>query len=162
MKKICYVPEMICLLMLLVLIVVFVNSSRKSTVYRDLEVIMINKEKMIQYYEEFKKENPSIPVQAFPAKRTFEDINITGIPGDDEVKLAYSQIRIREMLQQKNIEIAIRYKFGDGAKFGAFVKALDIINIEKVTHYLVESDNIAVYYIPPDTTRYETVPMLSL
>lgn len=78
------------LLILQILLVIYANIiSRKARVCNVLPVIMRNKE--------FKKKYPACE---YPTNRRNKDIDITGVPGSDQIKLAYSQIRIREILQQ--------------------------------------------------------------
>ena len=147
-KKICYIPGAISLLILPILFVAYVDIGRRARTYYVLPVVMRN--------EVLEKKNPAIFFGEYPNnKRNYEDINITGVSGSDQVKLAYSQIRIREVLQQNNLVQGIHYHFGDSSNYGAFVKALNILQIENAQRYVVEDNNIWFYDVPPDTARHD-------
>ncbi|WP_143087862.1 hypothetical protein [Chitinophaga sp. YR627] len=146
-KKIYYVPGVISLLVLPVLFVVYASVAQRPGSYHVLPVIIRNK----QLEEKF----PEIYKWVAPInERSYEDINITGYQDADQVKLAYAQIRIREILRQNNFAQGIHYHFGDSSNYGAFVKALDILATEEAQLYMVEDNNIWFYHVPPDTTEY--------
>lgn len=146
-KKIYYIPGAISLLILPILFVVCVNINRKAPFYHVLEVVIRN--------EAFEKKYPELFAADYPNNgRNYEAINITGVLATDKVKLAYSQIKVREILQQKNLVQGVHFHFGDSSNYWAFVKVLDILKSEKAG-FAVDGNNIWFYYRPRDTMRYD-------
>ncbi len=147
--KIYYVPGLLSLLLLPVLFIGFLKWSGKGKVYYVMPLISVNKE--------YAKKHPFLFPEGYPPKRKYEDINITGVAALDEIKLTYSQIRVREMLQQNNASQGIHYHFGDSATYGSFIKALNILHIEMAEQYLVDENDIWFLNVPRDTTPYKGI-----
>lgn len=146
-KKIYYVPGVISLLVLPVLFVLCVSMAQKPRSYHVLQVLIPNRQLEKEFPETYRW---ICPVD----ERSYEDINITGQRNADQVKQAYAQIRVREILHQDDFVRGIHYHFGDSSNYGAFIKAIDILSTEKAQLYVIEGNNIWFYHAPPDTTEY--------
>jgi hypothetical protein len=146
-KKIYYVPGVISLLVLPVLFVVCVSIAQKPKGYHTLPLFMLGKQLQQEYSMVFEG-------RSAVNRSVYEDIHLTGNRATDQIKLAYAQVRIREILRQNNFREGVLYRFSDSANYGAFVKAIDILTTEKEPYYLLEDNNIWFHDVPPDTIGY--------
>ncbi|MDJ1484133.1 hypothetical protein QNI16_26785 [Cytophagaceae bacterium YF14B1] len=113
------------------------------------------------YYAQKKRESqrviliswwkPDFIFNPFQLKRNYTHITLTGDNETDKIKLDYSQIRIREIVQSKDSSNGVLFHFSDTAKYWTFVRALDICKIENISDYAPYKNDLCIYYIPPDT-----------
>jgi hypothetical protein len=69
-------------------------------------------------------------------KRTYLTITFNESLTENNIKLAYAQIRIREILSNNDSINGIHFHFTEQAEYGTFVKLLDILywNEQKVMY----------------------------
>jgi hypothetical protein len=139
-----YIPGIISLTVLPFLFYYFGNNCLDS----------INKGviQLFWYDPELPKKFPEMFSGQYPPERSYVDISLTGNNNDDSIKLAFSQVRLREILSQQDSINGIHYQFGDSAQYWSFIKALDICYIEQAETFIPYENSLWVYHIPPDTT----------
>lgn len=77
-------------------------------------------------------------------------------PKDNKIKLAYGQIRIREILASNDGINGVHFKLSDSTSYGDFVKAIDILQYEGAKRYMAYENDIWFLHEPPDTSA-ETI-----
>lgn len=88
----------------------------------------------------------------FPPKRNYLDIVFSGNQKDDNIKLEFAQIRIKEILKTRDTVNGIHFLFTDSANYGTFVETLDRLQIEGAKTYMPLENNLWFYHIQPATT----------
>lgn len=69
------------------------------------------------------------------------DITLTGNDKDDKVKLAYTQLQVRQLIASKDTTLGIHIHFSDSSKYWTVIEAFDLCRIENVKAYaLYEND----------------------
>ncbi|MDJ1500062.1 hypothetical protein [Xanthocytophaga agilis] len=142
-KRIYYVPGLISLLVLPFLLGKIYFHEKEKQNQRVMNIFWWNPELYVKY--------PGFIFNPFKIKRNYTHITLTGDYEIDKVKLDYSQIRIREIVQSKDSINGVFFHFSDTAKYWTFVRALDICKIENISDYAPYKNDLCVYYIPPDT-----------
>ncbi|WP_121357773.1 hypothetical protein [Flavisolibacter nicotianae] len=92
-------------------------------------------------------------VEKFPPKRNFLTIAFTGNPSDDRTKLAYSEIRIKEILNGGDTLNGIHFLFGDSSSYGTMVGAFDNLQASGAKRYVAGEKDIWFWHVPPDTVK---------
>jgi hypothetical protein len=88
----------------------------------------------------------------FPPLRNYADIVFTGNQHDDNTKLEFAQIRIREILKAGDTLNGIHFLFSDNSNYGTFVETLDRLQIEGAKYYIPLGNNLWFFHFQPDTT----------
>jgi len=144
-KKIYYSPGLISLL---ILPFVFISQSYKQMQRNTFGVIPIyfaDTELYKTYPESFTRFKGS-----YPPKRSYTEITFTGNDVYNQTKLAFAQIRIREILAQNDSINGLHFMFGDSSTYGIFVKTIDILRKEGAESYMALDNNLWFYHFPPD------------
>lgn len=148
-KRIYFIPGIISLTILPFL---FIRFASKELRVRSIGVITLFSadtnlpKKYPEAFEEYKG--------AFPPKRNYTDIILTGNAEDDSVKLGFAQIRIREILSANDSINALHFQFNDNSQYWTFVKAVDILRNEGAKTYMYLDKDVWFYHFPPDTTAF--------
>ena len=145
-EKINYIPGIISLFILPFLFIHYANKEIKRKSLFVMPVLFADKSLPEKY--------PGIYKLPFPPKRNYMSINFTGDKMDDRIKLAFSQIRIREILSMNDSTSGLQFHFGDNSQYETFVKAIDILRIENAQFYVPLEKDIWFYHIPPDRTTF--------
>ncbi len=74
----------------------------------------------------------------------FMRITLTGAK-EDEIKLAFAQVAIRELMQSEDSTMGIEFTFGKNVKYELLVKLIDICNNEGIFSYLNHEDKFWVF-----------------
>lgn len=82
------------------------------------------------------------------ANTRFNRITLNGSK-DDEIKLSYSQVAIRELIHSDNYKMGFEFTFEETASYSSLVKLIDICEIEGATRYLNHEDNFYVFNSKP-------------
>jgi hypothetical protein len=89
-------------------------------------------------------------------KRTYLTITFNESLTENSIKLAYAQLRIREILSNNDSINGIHFYFTDQAEYGTFVKLLDILILERAKHYVPNGNNLCFFY-KPSSTHFDEV-----
>jgi hypothetical protein len=146
-KKIYYVPGIISLTLIPIAFCWFAEVEIRQSTIRTIPIVwadtaFMNKEDVV-----FSSFNGH-----FPPIRNYTDIVITGNQLDDETKLAFAQIRIREILNAGDSVNGLHFIFGDNAKYGSFVGAVDKLRVEGAKTYMPMDNHLWFYHFPPNPT----------
>ena len=79
------------------------------------------------------------PVDNPVPKRDYTEISFNGNESNDKIKLAFSQVCIKEIVSDNDTLRGLRFQFSDSSTFGTFFSLLTIIR-----------ENGARYYLPMD------------
>jgi hypothetical protein len=93
------------------------------------------------------------PTPNFPPKRNFMDIEFNGNQSNDRTKLAFSKIRIKEILNSGDTIHGIHFLFGDSCAYGTMVMAYDNMQMPGTKRYVLGEKDIWFWHIPPDTVK---------
>ena len=127
-RRLFYVPGLISLSLFLPLTLSHLEQSNASRKSHALEV---------NWYSPEHAGPNDLP---FPPVRQYHELTMTGCK-DDNTKLAFAQIAIREMLSMNDTVNGLKIHFTDTARYESFVQALDICNREDALTYApYESD----------------------
>lgn len=89
--------------------------------------------------------------QSILSKRKYFQINLDGKnDADDQIRLDFARLQIREMLKAKSFTDGVDFHFGVKAKYWTFVKALDICQVENVPSFLPYKDDLYAIYTKPE------------
>jgi hypothetical protein len=143
-KKIYYIPGIISLTLLTMAFFFFAKREiRQSNIWAIpivwADTTFMNKQDIV--FSKFKGN--------FPPKRNYTDIVITG-SGDDEIKQAYFQMKIREILKVNDTLSGLHFIFEDNATYGSFVQTVDILRIEGAKTYMPLENNLWFYHFQVD------------
>lgn len=132
----------------------------KHTIYRPglislciffpISMLMLDKNKAFkkQYILEVCWYDPhhNIPCNLLlPPARDYLTINLTGSQENDKLKLDFAELIIKENLDDGNIMKGVRLHFADKAKYGSFVRALEICNKETRLKFVPYKSNIWIF-----------------
>ncbi len=96
--------------------------------------------------------NPPIP-----KNRNFTTFNLSGNERDDNLKLDFAQLAVRELIQNPDTINAVRIHFADSSKYESFIRALTICQKEKVRFYIAYQSDLWIYgqifEPPPENNR---------
>lgn len=149
--KIFYIPGIISLIFIAIIFYYFGNKYKKSIDLRVMEIVWFEPELLERYPHWFTK--------PFPPKRNYLKINLTGENRNDKTKLDFSQIHIRELIAKNDSLNGIQFHFADSSKYWTFIRAMDILEIEKAKNYVTFENDLFFFIIPPDT-NYEKLPLM--
>ena len=74
----------------------------------------------------------------------FLQITLTGAK-EDEVKLDFARIAIRELMQNEDSTMGIAFTFGKEAKYESLIRIIDMCNDENVRSYVNHEDKFWVF-----------------
>lgn len=83
------------------------------------------------------------PIYRTP-NRMYIDINLTGNTEEDNIKLNFAQLEIRNIKATHNTIKGIHFHFSSEAKYSSFVRAINICKIENANQYIASRNNIWV------------------
>ncbi|HXB44848.1 MAG TPA: hypothetical protein VNV85_12355 [Puia sp.] len=89
----------------------------------------------------------------FPPRRNYIEINLTGQPQDDTLKLHYSQTQIREILSKNDTTQGVHFKFNDSSEYWTFVAAIDLLRFEGAKSYTHIDKDLWFYNFSSDSAR---------
>jgi hypothetical protein len=118
----------------------FLQEERASRDFRVLEIVS-------RRAADIMKDTLTYHFPTFPPARDYLTFELTGDTKTDKIKLDYARLRIREIEQTEDQIHGVNFHFGDSAKYGSLVKALDILFSENaLTSIHAERD---IWYIGP-------------
>jgi hypothetical protein len=143
-KKLYYTPGMICLLILPFL---FIN---KAEVYQK----QINQSAITLFWPNnyWYKESMKIIKGTTKHKRKYVEIDLTESFEDNEIKLSYAQLRVREILVANDGVNGVHFKLSYSTPYGTFIRAIDILRTEGAKRYMAYDNDIWFLHEPPDTS----------
>lgn len=139
-KKIFYVPGIISLIILPIVFIYFAKTKIKEKDMRVISLFWADTNFMKAHSSLFFKSNK----QSDPI-REYTNIVFTGNSIDDNIKLAFAQIRIKEILTKNDTTSGLHFIFNDSSNYGTFVKAIDILQSNEENYYVPCSNNIWFY-----------------
>ncbi|HHT9079622.1 TPA: hypothetical protein ACT5CJ_002412 [Flavobacterium psychrophilum] len=74
--------------------------------------------------------------------KKYTTVTLTGKTNSDEIKLNIAQKNIRKLILSKDSINGIRFHFNKKSEYWAFVKVLDILQVEKAKFYVPYKDDI--------------------
>lgn len=149
LQKIYYKPGIISLFLLPFIFIYLANNEikRKTCVVLPLVLADTNYLKTIKALEYY--------YNSFPPKRNYVDISFTGDNNSDKIKIDFAQIKIREILEEKDYINGIHFKFTDNCTYGTFVNTINILKKDSAKTYMALEKDIWFYQLQPDTTYKE-------
>jgi hypothetical protein len=150
-KKIYYIPGLISLIGLPVLCCIYFFQNYKQD--RVLTVTFASK------YDQKKTEAyPHVFDTTFlsqpPSRRKYIDITLNGNKFDDEAKINFFRVRAREIVRNRDTDNGAHLIFGDGSKYGSFVKILNYFRIDSIPNYAPFENHLWVLYTQGSEIRY--------
>jgi hypothetical protein len=139
-RKVSFTIDIIILLFLLFLVCLVFSYSRQR---QNLGILVSNWPDPNRY-----KKNPEIWGD-LPPKRNYVDIILTGNNSEDELKLNFSQLKMREILLAKDSSAGIHFKFDSNSEYWTFIKALRICKLEKALNYIPHNNHFWFFYRSP-------------
>lgn len=126
------------LLSLALLPLLFMWTLNSYHVFDDLRVLEIT------WPQRFEDIHSSIyPIYKTP-DRVYIDINLTGDAEEDNIKLDFAQLEIRNMIATHDTIKGVHFHFNNEAKYRSFVRAIDICKMENANRYIANRNNIWV------------------
>ena len=147
-KKIFYVPGIISLTIIPFVFTHFAQNAIKVRATTSLTIFMADTSLFSKFPELFVRFDGHIP-----PSRNYIDIIITGSNPDDEIKLDFARVRVREMISQNDLLNGIHFKLKNTSRFGAYVRAIDILKSEGGKTYMPLNDDIWFYNLRPDSKQ---------
>lgn len=144
-KKIYYTPGLISLVFLPLLILWHLN---KEGVFNRFSVIEINiwsPDWEIPHYSE--------PLQDGHPKRNYTQIRMTGHEQEDNIKLSFAQLSMRELKLSEDVTEGIHIHFGDSSKYWALVKAIDICTFEQIKSWTLYKNELWIFNLKKDPSK---------
>jgi hypothetical protein len=141
-KKLYYIPGTISLISLPLLFYFYNIQYHEELVQTAIPIIVWNK----NWTEKF----PNLFSGNYPPKRNYQDIYLTGDDKTDNIKLAFSELRVREIIQQNDGANGVHYYFGEATTYASFIKVLDILRTEKAKKYMIYDNDIWLLHDPPE------------
>ena len=139
-RKLPYPTGMLSLALLPLLCIAYMYTHHVFDDPRMMEITWWNKD-----WYTYRLQKP--PFDIHP-EREFVEINLTGNKAEDEAKLAFAQLAIRELVSTNDTTTGVHFKFEDHAKYSGFVRALNILTIEKASTYAPYKNHIWVFNYP--------------
>jgi hypothetical protein len=142
-RRLYYVPGMISLIVLPIICYCYLIPFKKEE--RVIEVVFAekyrpeNKNSLIRFDTSFLS-HPKY-------RRHYLDIKLTGNPTDDKIKLDFFQLRIHDMIKEKDTVNGVHLIFVDSVKYGSFVKSLNICLIEGLLRYALFENNLWALHV---------------
>lgn len=157
LRKIRYVPGMISMVLLPTL---FIHFASKEIRRRSPQCIKI-------YWADtvVMKANPSAFHQFqghFPPIRNYKEIRLTGNPEANRTMMDFAQRSVRELLENADTINGIHFELDENASFGDFIRVVDMLKTEGAKTYMPLNEHLWFYIFPPDTTRSQTMPLITL
>ncbi len=81
-----------------------------------------------------------------PPRRQYLHITLTGKEGSDNVRIAFGELYIREVYANRDTLHGVDFHFSEHSKYAAFVRVLDMANINDIRYYMASDDGIKMYY----------------
>ena len=144
-KKIYYIPGIISLIILPFVFCFFA----KQKIQHLPHVIHLNLPDTLEW-----KKYPSRYRYVNIPRRNYLDIVLTGNQQNDNIKLQFAQIRIREILKENDTLNGVHFLFQDNATYGTFIGALDKLQIEDADRYWLIGNSIWFW----DVAHVESLP----
>jgi hypothetical protein len=144
-KKIYYIPGIISLIILPTAFLYFAEIEIRRSNIRTIPIVWADTAFLNKEDDAFGSFNGH-----FPPTRNYTDIVITGKQLDDETKLAFAQIRIREILKAGDTVNGLHFLFDDNAKYRSFVAAVDNLRFEGAKTYMPLDNHLWFYHFSPN------------
>lgn len=84
----------------------------------------------------------------FPPQRNYTDIVLDNKQDNNAVKLAFSQIRIQEIIAQNDSLHGVHYHFTDSSTLGNFTQVLALLKQERAKRYIIDGSDIWFMHMP--------------
>ena len=150
--KIYYRPGLISLITVPFLFYYF-GSARLRTINKNVLVVNWYDK---GYWDTMMKKYPFIHF-VVPKRNTLE-LNLTGNVNEDEIKLKFGELYIKEIISNRDTIHAINFHLGGKCKYSTLVRILDICNINEVNYFVPSDSGILMYYVsPPKATHKNDV-----
>ena len=146
-KKVYYIPGIISLIVLPFIFIHFANKELKATAPIILPIYLADINLPKKFPKVFKRFG-----RHFPPSRNYVDIYFTGDNEHDKTKLAFAQLRIKEILSRNDSIRGVHFKFGNNSQYWTFVKAINILRYEGAKSYMPLDNDLWFYNFPPDTS----------
>lgn len=141
-RKLYYVPGMISLILLPILCYNYLRQFKKDE--RCKEVVFCSR--YSPQYKGMMRFDTSF-LSRPKTKRAWQIVELNGIETEDDSKLAMFRLRVREMIKQKDSIHGIHLLFLENAKYGSFIKSLDICEQEGLLIYAAFENNLWALYL---------------
>lgn len=93
-------------------------------------------------------------------KRNYIEIDLTGNENDDNIRLNFAELEIRQFVKIQDTINGIRFHFDDTAKYWTLIRAIDICNSEGANIYNFYGNDMWVFNLPkPKQTGIAIEPM---
>lgn len=145
LHKIYYKPGIISLVILPFVFIYLASNEikRKTSFVLPLVLADTNYLKTIKAFKDY--------YNSFPPKRNYVDISFTGDINSDQIKIAFAQIKIREILKEKDYKNGIHFIFTDNCTYGTFVNTINILKKDSAKTYMALEKDVWFYQLQPDT-----------
>ena len=84
----------------------------------------------------------------FPPIRNYDNITLTGNVQDDQIKLAFAEIRIRDILSENDTTCGVHFRFSSTSQFWSFLAAIEILKLEGAKTYAPTDSDLWFYILP--------------
>jgi hypothetical protein len=129
-KKKYYTPGLISSAILSVVFYMVIMSATKPSGVRCIRVFFPDTAYL-------RRQNASTGIkEEIPPKRNYTDIMFTGTLETDKIKLAFAQVRIREIIKTNDTLNGVHFLFSDSANYGTFVVVINMLNNENAKRWL--------------------------
>lgn len=145
-KKIFYVPGIISLAIIPLIFSHYAQNAIQVRSITTLPIFMADTSLFSKFPELFARFDGHIP-----PRRNYLDIIITGSNPNDEIKLDFVRVRVKEMISQNDLLNGIHFKFQKTSRFGAYVRVIDLLRSEGAKTFMPLNDDIWFYNLKPDT-----------
>ena len=156
-KKIYYTPGLISLIGIPLLLVYYGSkqlSELKKTVF---EVYWYNK----SYWDTTNKIQSYISYNV-PNRRILE-LEISGKIDEDEIKLKFGELYIKEIIAKKDTVHAVNFHLGNEWKYSMLVRILDMCTIHEVDFFAPSNNGVLMYYeYPPRENPKKNIEVMPL
>jgi hypothetical protein len=140
-KKMYYTPGIICLFILPFLFINQASQYKKQINHSYIESFWPSASMENEYMKAIKGSGKH--------KRHYINIDLKESVEDNAIKLAYAQLRIREIIASNDSINGVKFHFSESTPYGSFVKALDILRVEGAKRYIPIENNLWFLHEPP-------------
>ncbi len=139
-RNLYYPIGLISLILLPITCFWYLNDIRAFKKERILTIVMSNK-----YWEEITFKEYGFRIHP---KRDYIEINLTGIEKDDNKRLDFAELEIREFVKTQDTIKGIRFHFNDSAKYWTLIRAIDICIYEGANIFNLNDNDMWVFNMP--------------
>lgn len=85
-----------------------------------------------------------------PPRRNYTTINLDGNQENNRIKLAFSMVRIREIIQRNDGIAGMHFHFSDSSTYGNFISVLNMLAVEEARRYIADGSEIWYFHQPEE------------